>query len=127
MLSVPLACFIFLHSTYHDDIPCILLIYFVVLPQPHCKLHEARDFAFVHFHTPGMQKDQCLVVSRWVEAGTAFLFAPADWPRGDQLWCISILDAQLSLMEKSPAPAFCSQLSLFCELSVDDFISASTH
>ena len=64
MLSVPLACFIFLHSPYQDNIPCILLIYFVVLPQPQCKLHEARDFAFVHFHIPGMQKDQCLVVSR---------------------------------------------------------------
>lgn len=79
MLSIPFPWFIFLHSTCHYNIPYILFIYSVDLPHPQCKLQEARDFPFVHYRIPGTQKDQCLVVSRWVEAGTAFLYATEDW------------------------------------------------
>lgn len=56
MLSIPFSCFIFLHSIYQYNAPYILLIYFVDLPQPQCKLSEARDFSFVHYCVPGSQK-----------------------------------------------------------------------
>lgn len=59
----PLFMFCFFHSTYHYNVPYILLIYLVSLSQPQCKLSEARGFSFVHCCcVPGSQKEECLVV-----------------------------------------------------------------
>lgn len=57
MLSILFPCFIFLRSTDHDNIPYILLIAFVDLPQPQRKLSEAKDCSFVRYCVPAARKN----------------------------------------------------------------------